>query len=151
MTNRLVFILLFATVAVTAGELGGKAQIVGGTTAGVSAQASGTFRTAEADAFVFVTKSSTLRIPYSRINLIEYGQDVSRRVVLAYVASPIFLLSKKRKHFITLGYTDEEGKQQALVLRVDKGLVRSALAALEAKTGRIVKYQDENARKFRNG
>ena len=96
-----------------------------------------------------MTSSTTLRIPYSKINLIEYGQDVSRRVALAWAVSPIFLLSKAHKHFITSGYTDDEGKQQAIVLRVDKHLVRSALATLEARTGRAVSYQDENARKSR--
>ena len=96
-----------------------------------------------------MTSSATLRIPYAKINLVEYGQDVGRRIVLAWVVSPIFLLSKAHKHFITVGYTDDNGKQQAIVLRVDKRLVRSALATLEAKTGRTVTYQDENARKFR--
>ena len=74
---------------------------------------------------------------------------MGRRIVLAWVVSPIFLLSKAHKHFITVGYTDDDGKQQAIVLRVDKRLVRSALASLEAKTGRTVTYQDDNARKFR--
>ena len=149
MTNRLVLALVAASALATAGELGGRAQIVGGTVTGVRASATGKVRTTDADAFVFVTSSSTLRIPYSKINLVEYGQDVSRRIVLAWVVSPIFLLSKAHKHFITIGYADEDGKQQAIVLRVDKGLVRSALAALEARTGRAVSYQDENARKFR--
>jgi hypothetical protein len=149
MTNRLVLGTLLAIATAAAGEFAGRAQIVGGTVTGVAASATGKVRTNDADAFVFATSSTTLRIPYSKINLVEYGQDVSRRVVLAWVVSPIFLLSKAHKHFITLGYTDEEGKQQAIVLRVDKGLVRAALATLEAKTGRAVSYQDENARKFR--
>ena len=149
MTNRLILALVTALALATAGELGGRAQIVGGTITGVPASATGKVRTTDADAFVFVTSSATLRIPYSKINLVEYGQDVSRRIVLAWVVSPIFLLSKGHKHFITIGYADDEGKQQAVVLRVDKRLVRSALATLEARTGRAVSYQDENARKFR--
>jgi hypothetical protein len=143
--------LILAAALAAAGELGGRAQIVGGTVTGVAASATGKVRTTDADAFVFATSSTTLRIPYSKINLVEYGQDVSRRIVLAWVVSPIFLLSKAHKHFITIGYTDGEGKQQAIVLRVDKHLVRSALATLEARTGRAVSYQDENARKFRKG
>ena len=149
MTNRLILALVLASAVAAAGELGGRAQIVGGTITGVPEGAAGKVRTADADAFVFVTSSTTLRIPYSRINLIEYGQDVGRRVVLAWAVSPLFLLSKAHKHFITLGYTDDEGKQQAIVLRVDKHLVRSALATLEARTGRAVTYQDQDARKFR--
>jgi hypothetical protein len=143
--------LILAAAQAAAGELGGRAQIVGGTVTGVAASVTGKVRTTDADAFVFATSSTTLRIPYSKINLVEYGQDVSRRIVLAWVVSPIFLLSKAHKHFITIGYSDDEGKQQAIVLRVDKHLVRSALATLEARTGRAVSYQDENARKFRKG
>jgi hypothetical protein len=81
----------------------------------------------------------------------EYGQEVSRRLVLAYVISPIFLLSKSRKHFLTLGFQDAEGHQQALVLRLDKRTVRSTLAALEARSGRMVTFLDADARKFHRG
>jgi len=49
-----------------------------------------------------------------------------------------------------VGYLDSEENQQALVLRVDKGDIRSLLAALEARTGRRVEYQDEEARKSRH-
>ena len=63
----------------------------------------------------------------------------------------MFLLSKSRKHFLTIGYMDEEGKQQALVFRVDKGGIRSALVSLEARTGLKVQYQDEEARKAGKG
>jgi hypothetical protein len=69
--------------------------------------------------------------------------------VLAYAVSPMFLLMKARKHFVTLQFTDGAGQQQAVVLRVDKNLVRPLLASLEAKTGRVIEYQDDNARRTR--
>ena len=65
----------------------------------------------------------------------------------AVLISPVLLLSKSRKHFVTVGYTDNEGRQQALVFRVSKGDIRMVLASLEARTGRRVEYQDDNARK----
>lgn len=142
---------LLVTVGLAATEPGGRARCVGGTLATFQSGLKGTVRTADQNAFVFVTATSTLRIPYERIDLIEYGQDVGRRVVLAWVISPIFLLLKARAHFVTLGFTDETGKHQAIVLRVDKRLIRSALAVLEARTGRTVQYQDAEARKFRRG
>jgi len=52
-----------------------------------------------------------LRIAYQRINTIEYGQTVSRRYAAAILISPLLLLSKSRRHFVTIGYVDEEGKQ----------------------------------------
>lgn len=65
----------------------------------------------------------------------------------AVLISPILLLSKQRKHFVTLGYTDGDGKQQAVVVRIEKGDIRSVLTGLEARTGRRVEYQDDEARK----
>jgi len=55
---------------------------------------------------------------------------------MAIIISPVFLLSKSRKHFVTLSYADDDGRPQAMVLQVDKGHVREFWWALEAKTGR---------------
>jgi len=71
-------------------------------------------------------------------------------VALALVISPIFLLTKSRKHFLTIGFSGDDGRQQALVFRVNKNSIRSMLASLEARTGQKVQYQDEQARKARN-
>ena len=136
-------------VAAPAADPGGRATYLGGTTAGLEANADGEVQTASRDMFVFVSRNSTVSIPYSKINQVEYGQEVGRRVILAYVASPLFLLLKARKHFITLEYRDEADAQQTMVLRVDKLFVRPALAILEARTGCSIRYQDEDARRFR--
>jgi hypothetical protein len=97
----------------------------------------------------FVTRLLTLHVPYDKVNTLEYGQHVGRRYAEAILISPLFLLSKSRKHFVTVGYTDANGRQQALVLQVNKGDVRMVLAELEAKTGRRVEYTDDDARKAR--
>jgi hypothetical protein len=60
-------------------------------------------------------------------------------------------LSKKRQHFLTIGYTDDLGRQQALVFKVDKAHIRAVLVSLEAKTGRRVQFQDPEARKAGKG
>ncbi|MBK7929406.1 MAG: hypothetical protein IPJ98_18575 [Bryobacterales bacterium] len=101
--------------------------------------------------FHFATKKTTLAVPYERINLLEYGQKVDRRYVAAVLLSPLFLLSKSRRHFLTLGYVDERGDQQALVFQVEKGDVRVVLSSLEARTGVKVTFQDEEARKAGKG
>lgn len=93
----------------------------------------------------------TVSVPYTRINLLEYGQKVERRVLMAVAVSPLFLLSKKRRHFLTVGFTDDDGRQQAMVFRVDKGDVRAVLASLEARTGQRVQFQDDEARKAGKG
>jgi hypothetical protein len=98
---------------------------------------------------LFVTHALTLHVPYDKVNTLEYGQHVGRRYAEAILISPLFLLSKSRKHFVTVGYTDAHGRQQALVLEVGKGDVRAVLAEMEAKTGRRVEVTDDEARKGR--
>jgi hypothetical protein len=98
---------------------------------------------------LFVTRALTLHVPYDKVNTVEYGQHVGRRYAEAILISPLFLLSKSRKHFVTVGYTDANGRQQALVLQVNKSDVRAVLAELEAKTGRRIEYTDDAARSGR--
>jgi hypothetical protein len=100
---------------------------------------------------VFHCGNSDFRVAYRKVNTLEYGQNVSRRYAAAVLISPILLLSKSRKHFVTLGYEDSEGKQQVLIFRVEKGDIRAVLAGLEARTGRRVEYQDDEARKAGKG
>ena len=90
-------------------------------------------------------------IPWDDINLLEYGQRVSRRVAMAVIVSPLLVLSKSRKHFVTIGFKDKHGRQQALVFRVDKNDVRALLLSLETKADIKVEYQDEEARKAGEG
>ena len=76
---------------------------------------------------------------------------MDRRLAMAIIISPVFLLSKRRQHFLSIGYTDDDGRQQALIFRVAKGGVRSTLVSLEARTGLKVQFQDEEARKAGKG
>ena len=133
-----------------AGDPGGRAQYIGGTVAALPSKSEGRLNITGEEALLFRTKQASVRIPYTQINTLEYGQRVNRRYVEAVLISPLLLLAKKRKHFLTVGYTDEHGKQQALVFRVDKNSIRPTLAALEARTGQKIQYQDEQARKARN-
>ncbi len=122
-------------------------EYAGGTIRSIGSGAGGSLDLSDDHYLAFYSKKSSLRVAYSQINLVEYGQQVDRRIALAVVISPLFLMTKSRKHFLTLGYTDEDGKQQALVFQVDKSNIRTTLVSLEARTGRRVEYQDEEARK----
>ena len=128
-----------------------RAEYVGGTASTLASGNTGSIDASDQRYLAFYTKRGQVRVAYERVNLLEYGQKVDRRLLAAVVISPMFLLSKSRKHFLTIGYTDEDGKQQALVFRVDKGSIRSALVSLEARTGLKVQYQDEEARKAGKG
>jgi hypothetical protein len=136
-----------------AGAVCGQSRVeyIGGTAPKINAGTSGAIAVNDAQYFAFYSRKSNVRVAYAKINLLEYGQTVGRRLDLAIVISPAFLLVKKRKHFLTVGYTDEDGNQQALVFRVDKNDIRATLASLEARTGQRVQYQDEEARKAGRG
>jgi hypothetical protein len=134
-----------------AGDSGGRAQYVGGTVAGLPSKSEGNINTTDEDVFLFRWKQASVRIPYGNINTLEYGQRVNRRYAEAILISPLLLLAKKRKHFLTVGYTDEQGHQQAMVFELPKSVVRQMLVSLEAKTGRRVEFQDEEARKAGKG
>ena len=60
------------------------------------------------------------------------------RYMAAVFLSPLFLMSKKRQHFLTVGYTDEGGRQQAMIFKINKDDIRATLVVLEARTGRKV-------------
>jgi hypothetical protein len=152
--NSLVWVALgclLLTLPMAAAEPGVKIQVVGGTVSAISAKSGGRVDLTGNDTLVVQCGKIAILIPYPKINTVEYGQSVSRRYAEAVLLSPIFLLAKSRKHFVTLGYVDTDGKQQALVFRVEKGDIRSLLAALEARTGRRVEYQDQEARKAGKG
>ena len=144
-------VAIFWVSVALAGGIGGRAEYVGGTIGTFKDKTDGRILTSDAAAFVFSAKGQTVKVPFERINQIEYGQKVERRYLTAVLISPLFLLAKSRKHFLTLGYEDAEGKQQAMIFQVSKGDVRSVLVGLEARTGRKVTYQDEEARKAGKG
>jgi len=130
---------------------GTRARYVGGTLSSISEKAEGNLHVTDQEVLLFRSRKTDVRIPYETINLLEYGQRASRRLAMAVFVSPVFLLSKKREHFLTVGYSDEAGKQNALVFRVDKSKIRAVLASLEARTGRKVQFQDDEARRAGKG
>jgi hypothetical protein len=122
-------------------------EYVGGTLAELRPRTEGRVYTTDPESLVYVARDARMRVPYGEINLLEYGQQTSRRYILAILISPLLLLSKARKHYVTVGFKDEEGRQQAAVLQVHKHDVRALIASLEAKTGLKFGYIDDEARK----
>jgi hypothetical protein len=129
-----------------AGVSADKAVYRGGTLDDPKPADAGRPSTAGVEAFTFRYGNGELRIPYGQVNLLEYGQKAGRRIGLAILVSPLFLLSKKRRHYLTIGYLDEDGEQQAAVFELGKKIVRATLAGLEARTGIEVDYENEQAR-----
>ncbi len=147
--GALLFTLLL-NIPATAG-IGGKDTMYVGGTASIKEMTEGKSSTSDEKTFVFTYKQGKLVIPYDRINSLEYGQKAGRRLGLAIAVSPIALLSKKRKHFLTVNYLDDSEKQKAVVFELGKDIVRTTLASIEARSGRKIEYQDEEARKSGRG
>jgi len=61
------------------------------------------------------------------------------------------LLSKRRAHYLSLGFRAEDGRQEALLLRVDKAAIRPVLLSLAARTGLRITYLDDEARRSGQG
>jgi hypothetical protein len=152
MTSKTLAVLsLFFVSILIAGHKGGHAEYVGGTIAQIPDGCSGTIAAMDEQFFVFYSKGASWRVPYDKINLVEYGQKVDRRYIAAVLVSPLFLLAKKKEHFLTVGYSDGENRQQAMVFKVSKDDIRMLLVSLEARTGRKVEFQDDDARKGGKG
>ncbi len=152
--RKLVALGVLATLVgslLPAHDLGGHAEYVGGTITQIPAGCHGTVQAVDAEFFVFYSGKASWRVPYAKINLVEYGEKVDRRYLAAVLISPLFLLAKKRQHFLTVGYSDEDDHQQAMIFKVSKDDIRAMLVSLEARTGRKVEFQDDDARKSGKG
>ena len=141
------FIVAALCCGVLAAQAGFKIELVGGTLRGLTGRTAARLDPGGAGSMVFHSAAGELRIPFQSVRILKYGQDVSRRYVEAVLISPLFLLSKSRRHFFTLMFDDAEAQTQALVFRVEQRDVHAVLAILEARTGKRVEYQDEEARK----
>ena len=96
----------------------------------------------------------TFAIPYASIVDLEYGQKAGRRVGTAVATTVLLgplgllsLFSKKRKHYLTIGYKDADLKDQVAVIELGKNIVRTGLAIVSTRSGKEIEYQDDEARK----
>ncbi len=134
----------------------GKSQVryLGGTYVDVKEGAEGVVKLREDD-IQFTWDKRTYALPFNQISSIEYGQKTGRRIgatialgvtTLGLFALPM-LLSRKRKHFATLGFKDGHGKPQALVLEFGKNINRSALKIMSLRSGVPIEFESEQAEK----
>ena len=127
---------------------GDRAAYMGGTSS-IKQGSQGYLDVSNSVHMLFTAESSTLNIPYQSVTSLEFGQKIGRRVgatialgvtTLGLAALPV-LFSKKKRHYLTIGYT-ENGSNQAAVFELAKDTVRSRLATLEARTGKQVERDD---------
>ncbi len=126
---------------------GDEAMYVGGTITSVPEKTEGRLDLADETDARFTSKKGAFAFAFADIGSLEYGQKAGRRVGVALAVNPLFLFSKKRRHFLTVGFTDKAGKVQGAVLEIAKGKVRNVLSILETRSGKKVEYESEEARK----
>jgi len=143
--------LFLAEPILWAGLDSDKTMYVGGTVNSIKEGTEGKSSAKDEANFVFTFEGGKLEIPYEEVNDLEYGQKAGRRLGVAIAVTWMALFSKKRKHFLTIGYKDANDKQQAAVFELGKNVVRVTLASLEARTGRKIEFEDDEARKSGRG
>lgn len=145
--------VLTTIVATHAGALGrGKAVYMGGTLSAIPDKTEGLIDLKNEAMLTFTPpRNARIEIPWAAISEIEYGQKAGRRIVQAVFLSPFSLFAKNRKHYVTLSWTDSDGKAQAAVLQFDKNDIRAAMAILRTRTGKDITFQDEEAQKQMGG
>ncbi len=147
-TIALLLVCAFTFQVAAFARLGSdKTEYVGGTENQIKEGTEGKSSAKDEKTFVFEYAGGSLPIPYDQVNDLEYGQKAGRRIGLAIAISPWLLFSKKRKHFLTVGWKDGQDKQHAAVFELGKSTIRTTIATLEARTGKKVDYQDDEARK----
>lgn len=131
-----------------------KFKYVGGTLK-LAEGTEGRVDTKDEKAVGFVGKEGIAVIPYDKITSLEYGQKAGRRVgaavalgvtTLGIGALPV-LFSKKRKHYLSIGFTGEDGKSQGAVIELGKDVTRPTLLVLETRSGKQIEYESEEAKK----
>jgi hypothetical protein len=149
MNSRIVTALGFSLAVLTAATATaikrGEAKYVGGTLNSIREDAEGPINLTHLKRLTFLPRDGeVLEIPWDRVSQLEYGQKVSRRKTTG-------LLSKSRKHFVTITYQDAAKAEQAVVLEFDHDDIRMVLASLKARTLQSIVFQDEDARKEMGG
>jgi hypothetical protein len=130
---------------------GKEVMYVGGTIAGLPEATIGTLDSSSEKVLVFASPKGRFEIPYENVTSLEYGQKAGRRLAVALTITIWALFSKKRKHILTVGFTDEHDKPQGVVLEIPKGTAKAFIIILEVRSGKKVEYESEEARKHVHG
>jgi hypothetical protein len=159
---RVISLVLAALLLLESSAFAGipkkSSMYVGGTVSAIPLKTTAPLNVDGESAAVFAWKGGTWSVPYTSVTALSYGQHSGRRVgatvalgvtTLGIGALPM-LFSKKRRHYLTIEFTDSDGKPQAAIFEVGKEAVRSTLKVLEVRSGKTIAYEDDEAKKAGN-
>lgn len=89
----------------------------------------------------FLSKGGSvpLRVKFAAIKSMLYERTARPRYALTVFA----FLTKSKKHYLTIDYTNVLGARQFALIRLDKDNYREVLAAAEAETGKKVERTED--------
>ena len=149
----LIIGLMYLTLLATrpncgAAVRGNEIRYVGGSMLAIAERTLGKLELSDAQVARFIAKRNSFDIVYKNITSLEYGQQVGRRVALAIMISPAALLSKKRQHYLSVGFVDGHGHIQAAVLEVGKEYIHAVVTILERRSSNVkLEFESEEAEK----
>lgn len=146
----LLILFLFANIVLGAVR-GKEVMYVGGTITHIPERTEGLLDADDKDVLRFVSPKGSFEIPYNQITTLEYGQKAGRRLAVALTLTIWALLSKKRRHFLTVGFNADDGTPHGVVLEIPKKYTKVYIAIIEARSGVKCDYESEEARKHVHG
>lgn len=144
-------LVCFVPSAVLFGAVRGDEVMYVGGTMKVPEATEGDLETTDPKALRFKSSKGSFEVPFDGITSIEYGQKAGRRLGVALTLTVWALFSKKRKHFLTIGFKDAADQPQGIVLELPKGRPKSIITIIEARSGLKCEYESEEARKHVHG
>ncbi|MGH9774328.1 MAG: hypothetical protein ACRD50_05210 [Candidatus Acidiferrales bacterium] len=150
MKRTFAMILIFSLMmelSAFAKVTGKEVMYVGGTIPQLPEGTMGELDATSEKVMVFESPKGKFEIPYQNITSLEYGQKAGRRLGVALTITIWALLSKKRRHFLTIGFNDDNDKPQGVVLEIPKGTAKTFITIFEVRSGQKCEYDSEEARK----
>jgi hypothetical protein len=91
----------------------------------------------------FDSKKVRLELQATSVSSAIYERTSRPRYVSGLLLAWPLLLTKSKKHFLTIQYKDGSGEGKYAIFHLDKGNYREILAATEATTGKKVERSEE--------
>ena len=149
-SRRTLVLALPAARSLLAAVRGDEVMYVGGTMK-IPEATEGKLDTSDSKVLTFTSGKGNFQVPYDGVTSLEYGQKAGRRLGVALTITVWALFSKKRKHFLTLGFKDAQDQPQGVVFELPKGRPKSIITSIEARSGVKCEYESEEARKHVHG
>jgi hypothetical protein len=149
MLGSVICLVLLYPSGLLGAARGDEVVYVGGTVKNVVRGEHGYINVDDQTMLAFRGAAGVYFIPFSSISSLEFGQKVRHRVGTtmalaaagAGVAAFPLLLSKKKRHYLTITFASGVGTPEVMVFELAKGLILTTIPVIEARSGKKVELQ----------